>query len=1334
MFKTKILRLSNDDRQFYQWDTERKLIVNDNTCDKVYFSNDGMEMALTCNIYEVDGVRMVNVPNIILQDAKPLKVHLSMVDNDGRLTTYYEAFHVAPRKKPNGYVYTETEVLNYAYLDERLKELEGEGLANAVADYLEKNHPQAGATEEESAQIQQNKADIETLSREKLDASELPEAVNDALAQAKASGEFNGEPGKTPVKGVDYFDGKDYVLTDTDKTEIAELAAEMVEVPEGGSGVTDEQIAQAVEEYLVENPIKIPEGSGNNEALTELNNPITDIIGTAVANAYTGKLTHKCVTDTATVYNGGMLCNNPPGDGVLVGETKFNSSGDVRTETAGNVNVRWVTIKNGFGGSDFTFTSGDDVEIFAPSGEITRVDGTVVKATTGGFGDQILHDTTNNKYIVIGEAFVGSENVVFARVTTAESANAAPSMEFSEAKELTLTVDGVAYNIQNGLQTINSDYDSVSQYNGDVAYENGMFYWVLTNNYKGWIVLTSADGQNWEFNRYIVPDKGAENLHLEAAIGYCSTNGMMLIAGRTKHEAGYMVLTAISDGGYQCTKLIPDCRIGSKPSIARHNYCFYVGHNIGNRSDYELLFVNCLANIHASPIFSTMDIWRVNAWHGVSTQYATIRIGKGASHYGYVGLSGKVGYASLLHCYGMDGNQFARNGASFTYDAFEYDALTVKSGNTVHLENAYYDKGLQLGASSYELPIASAEKLGGVKPVSATSDMTQAVGVDAEGRLFTEPSEVSSEDNVVNPIIHELDVVNGSKALQALFDGGTLVSNAEATAHGGCLCHKNMIDGFLMYTQNNVGTSVDYGNGSGSCSVDVRSLSRKYSYPYADWTYGDAVQLFKAGDDIYDNDGANVINQMIDAGDASCAYFNGNYYLCAMANITSGSYGEGRFPVTRNVSTTDTTGIDIGNGYYAGIAKAWSLTIDGVKGDFDFRRVNPAYKKNPQTNFETCYNNGCTKLLAPVVCDGKAVCIISTTNMLDWTLEATYEYEHGHLEAAMICGGWRGFIVAVRTQIGVTHIMVLDGNLTLNAEYDLASGEGRPCFATHRGGGQWNNNRYWKLFVNEENRNVMTAYQIHNWDTDSCTFVKIGSWKNNICNYLNVSCESADYFFAIGTNGSVGDKAGISVVEFTSSAFTYTAPDVVNGEDGGYYTPVVTKLNDTTVEFAFTPSKEDMPAVESVEVTLPIGSGGGGSDVWEHIETYTVTDGETSHKTELSKKYKKFYIYMDSVYASGNSKFRVMADYEAVTWNGRILAQVDLTNSQYKYSNIEIEKIASNRIVTRQSNQGANLSTTNAFYWNVGQEKMAEEFLYFGLATDGVTLTGGRIEIFGVPA
>lgn len=110
----------------------------------------------------------------------------------------------------------------------------------------------------------------------KMDSSALPTAVNDALAQAKASGEFKGDPGapgapgekgedgtsathswngtvltvtsasgtssadlkgpagadgKTPVKGTDYF-------TEAEVNEIAQAAAGMVEVPGGAGGGT----------------------------------------------------------------------------------------------------------------------------------------------------------------------------------------------------------------------------------------------------------------------------------------------------------------------------------------------------------------------------------------------------------------------------------------------------------------------------------------------------------------------------------------------------------------------------------------------------------------------------------------------------------------------------------------------------------------------------------------------------------------------------------------------------------------------------------------------------------------------------------------------------------------------------------------------------------------------------------------------------------------------------------------------------------------------------------------------------------------------------------------
>lgn len=72
----------------------------------------------------------------------------------------------------------------------------------------------------------------------KIGKEELGAAVEEALTQAKKSGDFKGDkgdPGYTPQKGVDYFDGAkgdpgdDYILTEADKTEIAEEAAALVD-------------------------------------------------------------------------------------------------------------------------------------------------------------------------------------------------------------------------------------------------------------------------------------------------------------------------------------------------------------------------------------------------------------------------------------------------------------------------------------------------------------------------------------------------------------------------------------------------------------------------------------------------------------------------------------------------------------------------------------------------------------------------------------------------------------------------------------------------------------------------------------------------------------------------------------------------------------------------------------------------------------------------------------------------------------------------------------------------------------------------------------------------
>lgn len=197
------LRIKGGRSFFYQWDSGQTVVVeHEGTIHEVQFAHKGDENALTAIAKSIENGVEANVPNILLRSAEDIFAYLVFRDEDGTETRKAVRIPVLARPKPEIYVYTETEVLNYAYLDERLKELEGEGLANAVADYLEKNPPQAGATKEEAEQIEQNKADIEQLAQEKLDADKLPEAVNDALAQAKASGDFKGEKGDPGEPGA----------------------------------------------------------------------------------------------------------------------------------------------------------------------------------------------------------------------------------------------------------------------------------------------------------------------------------------------------------------------------------------------------------------------------------------------------------------------------------------------------------------------------------------------------------------------------------------------------------------------------------------------------------------------------------------------------------------------------------------------------------------------------------------------------------------------------------------------------------------------------------------------------------------------------------------------------------------------------------------------------------------------------------------------------------------------------------------------------------------------------------------------------------------------------
>lgn len=115
-----MLKIYGDKTEFYQWDLDQKLIVEDPTINEVHFCNQTADCSLVCEVYKEGEQRLVNVPNILLQNNYPIKAYAYC----DCATTYKQTFNVIMRSKPADYAYTETEVRTWENLNERITELE----------------------------------------------------------------------------------------------------------------------------------------------------------------------------------------------------------------------------------------------------------------------------------------------------------------------------------------------------------------------------------------------------------------------------------------------------------------------------------------------------------------------------------------------------------------------------------------------------------------------------------------------------------------------------------------------------------------------------------------------------------------------------------------------------------------------------------------------------------------------------------------------------------------------------------------------------------------------------------------------------------------------------------------------------------------------------------------------------------------------------------------------------------------------------------------------------------------------------------------------------------
>lgn len=101
-----IFKIYDGRTNFWQWDTKQKLIVLDERITEVRFSNRNMEHSKRRPVYtDNDGVRICNVPDILLQLPKNLIAYACIKQADGTCSTVKAVkFAVARQPIPTDYV------------------------------------------------------------------------------------------------------------------------------------------------------------------------------------------------------------------------------------------------------------------------------------------------------------------------------------------------------------------------------------------------------------------------------------------------------------------------------------------------------------------------------------------------------------------------------------------------------------------------------------------------------------------------------------------------------------------------------------------------------------------------------------------------------------------------------------------------------------------------------------------------------------------------------------------------------------------------------------------------------------------------------------------------------------------------------------------------------------------------------------------------------------------------------------------------------------------------------------------------------------------------------
>lgn len=166
-----------DGTKFYQWDVKRKLIVTDDRIDQVHFTNSTLEQAIVVPVYEVEGIRMADVPSTLLKVGCNITAYAFIYQEDKEYTLLHEVIGVTPRKQPDDYI-PEDEEMRWATLQEEVL---------AAAEAAKTSEQNAHTAAENAGTSEQNALTAAGDAAESKEAAENAAIVAGTSAETAAS-------------------------------------------------------------------------------------------------------------------------------------------------------------------------------------------------------------------------------------------------------------------------------------------------------------------------------------------------------------------------------------------------------------------------------------------------------------------------------------------------------------------------------------------------------------------------------------------------------------------------------------------------------------------------------------------------------------------------------------------------------------------------------------------------------------------------------------------------------------------------------------------------------------------------------------------------------------------------------------------------------------------------------------------------------------------------------------------------------------------------------------------------------------------------------------------